>query len=149
MCDSLLCKTAALVDARSILAYACRLIPGSTVRVRLVASSVNIMEPCLSWLNVLRTVCPCLRWQDRCFPNILPFPVVMCSKQQTTRPLRSVLITKTSSLLRVVPPPCCTLILSLLWDFHLSFSLNIATTLHNNAWTKWEVNDTVYAKILF
>ena len=62
-------KAAALVDARSILAYACRLIPGSTVRVRLVASSVNIMEPCLSWLNVLRTVCPCLRWQDRCFPN--------------------------------------------------------------------------------
>jgi len=47
---------------------------------------------------------------------------------ELSQPLRSIPITETSSLLRVVPPPCPTSVLSLLWVFHLSFSLNIRAT---------------------
>jgi hypothetical protein len=45
-----------------------------------------------------------------------------------SQPLRSTCITQISSLLRVGPPLCLASVLSLLWGFHLSFSLNIGTT---------------------
>ena len=49
-------------------------------------------------------------------------------QNQTAQPLRSICITQTSSLLRVVPPPCLAAVLSRLWGLHLRFPLNIETT---------------------
>ena len=45
-----------------------------------------------------------------------------------TRPLRSIPITGTSSLIRGDPPLCSASVLSLLWVLHLNFSLNIGAT---------------------
>lgn len=47
---------------------------------------------------------------------------------RSIQPLRSILITRTSSLLRVVPPPCSASVLSFLHFLYLNFSLCIRAT---------------------
>ena len=60
--------------------------------------------------------------------RFLPVSWLTIACCELAQPLRSISITEISSLLRVVPPPCPASVLSLLWFFHLSFSLNIRAT---------------------
>jgi hypothetical protein len=60
--------------------------------------------------------------------KFLPVSRLTCSLYELTHPLRSTLITRTSSLLRDDPPLCSVSVISFLWDLHLNFSLIIETT---------------------
>jgi len=61
-------------------------------------------------------------------PFSLPVSRLTCCLYELTHPLRSVLITRTSSLLQDAPPRCSASVLSFLWVLHLNFSLSIGTT---------------------
>jgi len=64
-----------------------------------------------------------------CFPQrFLPVIRLISNFCRITRPLCSVSITETSSLILGSPPLCSASVLSFLWGFHLNFSLNIGTT---------------------
>ncbi len=56
--------------------------------------------------------------QEKALKELQEMSDSQCRDRPPLRPLRSISITETSSLLRVVPPPCRTSILSLLWVFH-------------------------------
>jgi len=60
--------------------------------------------------------------------KFLPVSRLTCCLYELTHPLRSIPITRTSSLLRDDPPLCSASVLSFSWGLHLNFSLIIGTT---------------------